>query len=109
MRSSSFSVSMPRAVRGAFAMAIVIAASGRLMPASGESLHGRIVDRASLDASAAGKGIAGVRVILFDAAGKKLGVKATSKLGAYRFAKLAPGTYTLSIDRKGLLPSPLLR
>jgi tetratricopeptide (TPR) repeat protein len=78
-------------------------------PSLAESLHGRVVDRASLDASAAGKGLAGARVTLFNQAGKKLGVKTTSKLGAYRFPKLPPGIYTLSLDRKEHLPSPLLR
>jgi tetratricopeptide (TPR) repeat protein len=78
-------------------------------PAAGESLHGRLVDRSSLDASAWGKGIAGARISLFDASGRKLAVKTTGKLGDYRFAKLPPGTYTLSIDRKEYLPSPLLR
>jgi tetratricopeptide (TPR) repeat protein len=78
-------------------------------PSRAESLHGRVVDRASLDASAAGKGLAGVRLTLFDQAGKKLGVKTTSKQGAYRFPKLPSGTYTLSLDRKEQLPSPLLR
>ncbi len=77
--------------------------------ASGESLHGRLVDRASLEASTAGKGIAGARLTLFDSEGRKIGVKTTAKPGAYRFPKLAPGTYTLSIDRKEYLPSPLLR
>lgn len=85
------------------------AASAPSPAAASESLHGRIVDRASLAASAAGKGIAAVRVTLYDAAGRKLASKATGKQGAYRFPKLNPGVYTLSIASKDRLPSPLLR
>ncbi|HKP94854.1 MAG TPA: tetratricopeptide repeat protein [Fibrobacteria bacterium] len=81
----------------------------RAAPATGEILHGRIVDCASLEASSSGKGIAGARLVLYDAGGKKLAGKTTSKQGTYRFAGLAPGTYTLSIDRKEYLPFPLLR
>lgn len=76
---------------------------------AGESLHGRLVDCASLEASTSGKGLAGVRLTLFDAAGKKVGVKTTSKQGAYRFPKLAPGTYTLVLNRKEYLPASLVR
>lgn len=78
-------------------------------PVVGESLHGRLVDRSSLEASSTGKGIAGARIALYDASGRKIAAKTTSKQGDYRFAKLAPGTYTISIDRKEYLPAPLLR
>ncbi|MDB5105055.1 MAG: tetratricopeptide [Fibrobacteres bacterium] len=90
-------------------LALTMAALGLASFVDGENLHGRLVDRASLEASTAGKGIAGARLTLYDAAGKKLGVKLSSKSGTYIFPKLASGTYTLSIDRKEYLPSPLLR
>ena len=82
---------------------------GFVLPMAAESLHGRLIDCASLEASSAGKGVAGARLTLFDAGGRKVGIKTTSKQGAYKFPKLAPGTYTLSIARKEYLPSPLLR
>lgn len=85
------------------------AASMLASAAQAESLHGRIVDRATLESSAAGKGIAAVRITVYDAAGRKVAAKATGKQGAYRFPKLDPGVYTLSIAGKDLLPSPLLR
>ncbi|GEM_PF-2051456 len=111
MRHSSWSSSasilslLSKPLRRTFLAALLSLAA----PAAAESLHGRVVDRASLDASAAGKGIPGVRLTLFDATGKKLGIKSTSKDGAFRFPKVAPGTYTLSLARKEYLPSPLLR
>jgi tetratricopeptide (TPR) repeat protein len=92
-----------------FIFACLVFACLAARPVLGESLHGRVVDRASLEASAAGKGIAGVRVALFDTSGRKLGTKTSSKAGAYRFSKLPPGVYTLSFDRKEYLPSPFLR
>ncbi len=77
--------------------------------AAGESLRGRLLDCASLDSAGSGKGVAGARLTLYDAAGKKVAVKISAKSGTYAFAKLAPGEYVLAIDRKDFLPSPLLR
>lgn len=74
-----------------------------------ESLHGRVVDRASLATASTGKGVGGAKLVLFDSTGRKVGMKATGKSGAYAFAKLVPGIYTLSIARKEYQPSPLLR
>lgn len=88
----------------------LLSAASILAPfAYAESLHGRIVDRASLESSAGGKGVAAARITLYDAAGRNLKTKATAKSGAYRFPKLAPGTYTLSIAAKDHLPATLLR
>src|SRR3954471_22662859 len=74
-----------------------------------ESLHGKILDRASFDESQSGKPVAGARLSLYDAKGKRVAVKSTARTGAYRFPKVSQGTYTLAIDKKDYLPSPLYR
>ena len=74
--------------------------------AAPQSLHGRVVDRASLEETPEGKGIAAARLSLYTPEGQKLGVKTASKSGAFRFAKLTPGRYTLTAERGGYLPFP---
>ena len=79
------------------------------LPAAGESLHGRIVDRASLEATAAGKGVAAAKLVLYEASGKKIAAKSAGKNGTYAFPRLVPGIYTVAVSRKGYLPKTLIR
>lgn len=74
-----------------------------------ESLHGKIMDRSSFATTVWGQPVAGVKLVLFDSLGKRIGTKTTSRSGTYRFPKVTPGTYTLALQRKEYSPSPLLR
>ncbi len=94
-------------------------------PASGETLKGRIIDRADAasgprDPGGArdgapgmrpgpAKGLSAARLTLHDSAGKPLSTRASSKTGAYAFKGLKPGRYLLAVERRDYLPSPLLR
>jgi hypothetical protein len=69
-----------------------------------ESLYGRVVDRASISDSLRGAGISGVHLSLYNADGKRIASKVTSKAGAFQFQRLVPGTFTLTLERGGYLP-----
>ena len=92
-----------------FPLRFLIICLAAAAPPRAESLHGRVVDRASLATASAGKGVGGAKLILYDSTGRKVAAKATGKSGTYAFAKLAPGLYTLSIARKEYQPAPLFR
>lgn len=78
------------------------------MPVSGESLHGRILDRGALSEPKA-MALSGAKLVLYDTTGRRLGAKSANKAGAYRFQGLKPGRYVLSVERKDCLPVPLVR
>src|SRR4051812_9937910 len=80
-----------------------------VLPGSAETLRGRILDRASLAASPAGKGVPAARLIIYGADGKRRAAKASGRNGAYAFPALVPGAYTLTVSRAGYLPRLLVR
>ncbi len=90
-------------------LVFICALAAAAMPCHAETLHGRVVDRASLESSSAGKGLAGAKLLLYDAGGHTLAAKSSGKTGGYAFPRLAPGVYTVAISRKGWLPKRLLR
>ncbi len=86
-----------------------LAALGMLVAASqGADLHGRVIDRGTLRADGAAKGVPGVQVSLYD--GKKLiGTATANAKGIYRIRKIAVPSFKAIYQVKGWQPSQIAR
>jgi tetratricopeptide (TPR) repeat protein len=87
----------------------LIAVAGLAQSARGESLRGKVLDRATLAESPKGKGVAGAKVTLYDESGKRLDMQVVGKTGAFKFPRLKPAYYTVTVERNDYLPSPFVR
>ncbi|MEO7424034.1 MAG: tetratricopeptide repeat protein [Fibrobacteria bacterium] len=72
--------------------------------AQGADLHGRVIDRGTLRADGAAKGVSGVRITVYD--GKNLIASATTNgKGIYRIHKLAAPGFRVIYQARGHFPS----
>jgi Carboxypeptidase regulatory-like domain/FlgD Ig-like domain len=93
----------PVSVDGNSTAGIDIYVSPMISPSTGyTSIYGTISGRSEVDEN---NGIAGAIVYSFDANGNVAGYGISGSNGGYEIAELAPGTYSVSVDKPGYVSS----